>query len=431
MYQLYWQLTKFRKHPGAWIIALSFLTPALFLVAKSVATTSLLLASLISCYIMLRNPRSYLINRGIFFWTVVASLLAPFITELIAQFGRGSFVGPSLDGPSRAILGAALFVYLSKNDCVRPLYALSLGAAVGIMSLFLYLQVFPENYWDGGRAATHFVDPITLPCYTVALLGLVLFIGFPRISSKFSIAIKIILSVVTVYIAIESMSRSAWVAGLALAELYLLYTCRFSLKKLVLFHVLLVLCSFILFISSEVVSLRTLEALNGLMSFFKNGGGQETSAGQRLVMFFIDVELIRQNFMFGIADGVMPTYESLRLIVPSLNEEIYEIKTLAGSHSEFMGQLVRKGFFLGSMALWGFFLYPLYLGCFRLRLWTNSNDNLSVGILGLVFPVLISAFTIQVFNLKMTMSFYVFCLSICLAYIFQKDTDRVAKVEGV
>jgi O-antigen ligase len=429
MSQLYFRLIRFSEDPNGWITALAFLTPALFLVLKSVATTSLFLAFLISCCVILKEPRTYFINRGPFFWMLVMCLLAPFIAELIAQSGRGSFTGSSFDGPARAILAAGLFVYLSKNDCVRFLYALSLGAAVGIMSIFLYLHVFPEHYWDG-RAATYFVDPITLPCFTIALLGLVLFIDFPRISSKFSIAIKLILSIFTLYIAIESLSRSAWVAGLVLAELYLLYICRFSLKKSVLFHLLLLLSVFILFQSSEVFSSRTLEAFGGLISFLENGGGQETSAGQRLVMFFIDAELIRRNYLFGVSDGVMPTYESLSVMVPSLNEEIYEIKTLAGSHSEFLGQLVRKGIFWGSLALWGFFLYPLYLVFFKLRLWTNSNDNLSVAILGLIFPVLISGFTIQVFNLKMTMSFYVFCLSILLAYIFQKDTARTSKPEG-
>jgi len=110
----------------------------------------------------------------------------------------------------------------------------------------------------------------------------------------------------------------------------------------------------------------------------------------------------------------MPSFEYLKALVPSLNAEIYEIKTLAGSHSEMSGQLVRKGFFLGTFVLWGFFVYPLYLiisGYMAQKFISGTSQKL----LGLVVPVLISGLTIQVFNLKMTMSFYVLSLAIFFA----------------
>ena len=42
------------------------------------------------------------------------------------------------------------------------------------------------------------------------------------------------------------------------------------------------------------------------------------------------------------------------------------------------------------------------------------------GIYGLIVPVFLSGLTIQVFNLKMTMSFYVLCLAIFLAYCLHR-----------
>jgi uncharacterized protein YqgC (DUF456 family) len=115
----------------------------------------------------------------------------------------------------------------------------------------------------------------------------------------------------------------------------------------------------------------------------------------------------------------MPTFEYLKVLVPSLNEEIYEIKTLAGSHSELSGQLVRKGLFLGTFALWGFFIFPL---CLIIRDYVAQKflSCASQKLLGLVVPVLISGLTIQVFNLKMTMSFYVLVLAILLACSYRE-----------
>ena len=103
---------------------------------------------------------------------LILCLLSPFLAEVLAQVGRGSFIGSSLDGPSRAILAAGVFVYLSKKDCTNLLSALGIGSAVGIVLVFLYLQVFPEHYW-GDRAATLFCRPdyaaVLYGCFAGAL----------------------------------------------------------------------------------------------------------------------------------------------------------------------------------------------------------------------------------------------------------------------
>ena len=61
---------------------------------------------------------------------LILCLLSPFLAEVLAQAGRGSFIGSSLDGPSRAILAAGIFTYLSKKDCTNLLSALGIGSAV-------------------------------------------------------------------------------------------------------------------------------------------------------------------------------------------------------------------------------------------------------------------------------------------------------------
>ena len=100
-----------------------------------------------------------------------------------------------------------------------------------------------------------------------------------------------------------------------------------------------------------------------------------------------------------------------------LNRQIYEIKVLAGSHSELLAQPVRQGIIFGVLSLYSLFLYPLYLLLWKHRKLTSVIDSpLAVGI-GIVVPVFVSSLTIQVFNLKMTMSFYGVCLAIFFAYL--------------
>ena len=401
-----------RADPMNWLAALVFFTAAFFLTLKGTATTSLFLMFFICSWPIIKTPRHYFVARGSQFWVLILCLLSPFLAEVLAQAGRGSFIGSSLDGPSRAILAAGIFTYLSKKDCTNLLSALGIGSAVGIVLVFLYLQVFPEHYW-GDRAATYFVDPITLPCYTIVLLGLYLFGDYPNIPKKVSNFAKLLISILTIYIAIESQSRSAWVAGVVLGEIYLLYTFRASLMKQIQATLAFALGCFAIFTFSDVVFNRSIEANQGLSSFVAEGGGQRSSTGQRMVLLLIDFELIKDNLFFGVSDGVMPTYEYLQSKIPSMNEEIYNIKMLAGSHSEFFAQIVRKGVFLGGLAIWGLFGYPVYLIVREFSRKGFLSEELQK-LLGSVVLLFVSGFTIQVFNLKMTTAFYMLLLAVFL-----------------
>jgi O-antigen ligase len=346
---------------------------------------------------------------------MIICLLAPFLAELLAQLGRGGFVLPSLDGPSRAILAAGIFIYLSKKNCASLLTALSVGSAIGIVLVFLYLNIYPEYYW-GERAATHFVDPITLPCYVVVLMGIVAFGTLPKLAPNSIGLIKSVLIIFTGYIALESQSRTAWMAGIVLSEIWLIHTLRHSRVKQIGAVVALTFGYYLLFNYSEIFHNRSMEAVEQVQEFLTSGDSEGSSAGHRILLFYIDLELLKNYPLFGVADGVVPAFDELKSKVPSLTKDVLEIKGLAGSHSEFSAQLVRKGIILGFFALWGFFIYPLYIIFIALRRNELVLNRGLTQLLGLVLPVFISGFTIQVFNLKMTMSFYMLVLAIIFAY---------------
>ena len=137
-------------------------------------------------------------------------------------------------------------------------------------------------------------------------------------------------------------------------------------------------------------------------------------------MLLVDIELVRLYPFFGLPDGVMPTFADLKSLVPSLTEEIYVIKTLAGSHSELSGQVVRKGILLGLFSLWGLFFYPAYLFLWKYKSWMFSWKRDECIGFGLLISVVVSALFIQVFNLKMTMSFYSLVMSLILAHFHRQ-----------
>ena len=165
---------------------------------------------------------------------------------------------------------------------------------------------------------------------------------------------------------------------------------------------------------------RVNESVRGVVAFLfqDDSGVQRTSSGQRIILGLIDIHLIKSNPFFGFGDrSSLPPYEELSLMVPLLNREIYDIKVLAGSHSELLAQPVRQGLMFGVLTLCSLFFYPLYLLLWKYRNLTFAvGSPLAVG-LGMIVPIVASSLTIQVFNLKMTTSFYGVCLAIFFAYL--------------
>jgi hypothetical protein len=416
----------FRDDPVRLIAIIVFLMPVFFLTIKSWVTTSLFILAIYCAWQILRDPKKYFITRDRLFWTSFLCLTLPFFCEVIAQLGRQALDGPGLDGASRTLLSGIVFVYLStKNVEYRKalVSALTHGAAAGIVIVLLSLTFFPDQYWEH-RAGTYFVDPITLPCYTVALFGIFLFGFESKVSIQTTLVLKAALFLMTAYIAMESYSRSSWIALMALTHIYVLYMFRRSISKQILATLATGTLFLIFYFNSEIIQSRVDLAVGGLFSFIVDGGGQRTSTGQRFILALIDLELLSRFPFFGVPDSYIPSFHDLKTQIPSLNEEIYEIKILAGSHTELLAQLVRKGYIFGGLTLWALFIYPLYLVSMNLRHGNASSRELVGGLIGLVVSILVSALTIQVFNLKMTISFYSVCLSIYMAFMYQKSAIK-------
>jgi len=415
-------LRKFNSHSYGRVELISiavFFMPIFFLTVKSWVTTSLFLLFFVCCWPVIKNPTHYFCSRGKEFWILLVCLIMPFLSELFAQIGRGEITGSSLDGPSRMILAAGIFVFLSSSNSVKIIQSLSYGSALGTISVFVSLIFFP-NYYYGARAATYFVDPITLPCFVIALLGLTLFWSRKVFPGYIDLFVKVLLAFVTIYIVVESQSRSAFVALVCLLTAYLTYFFRHSLKIQIIGLVGLITGFTILYFMSGIVHHRVNESVYGVLAFLSQDvyGVQQTSSGHRIVLGLIDVYLIKISPFFGVGDrSSLPPYEELSLVIPYLSRLIYDIRVLAGSHSEFLALLVRQGLFFGSLTLCSLFFYPLYLFIWKYRKLTFVTGSPLAVVLGIVIPISASSLTIQVFNLKMTITFYAACLAIFFAYL--------------
>lgn len=400
---------------------LIFLFPIFFLTIKGWSNTISILLFLIAVVSLVRNPGFYFLSRGKDFWVIFVSLSLPFFAEVLVQTGRWDITGRTLDGPFRFLAAAFFFVYLSRlnGNFIR---GISAGAMMAVLITSLSVFSFTEYYWEG-RAATYFVDPITLATFLVACLALIQ-PSLPVMSPerhKIFLATYVISFALVAFVALLSQSRTSWVALIALLEVLIYFKFKREKKLFVLGNFALIFFVFLSFYLSGVLQTRFYETGSDLANFFS--GHTDTSVGLRLGLIQMDIILFLNYPIFGVADGQLPPIDWFSAQGLQVSERLYTQKLLTGSHSEILAHLARKGV-LGIPVVIFLFLFPAFYFFKSLKFQMSiENDEAKMG-LAFCLVILVSSFFIQVLNLKMTSTFYSFILAIFFAQIFKKNEAR-------
>lgn len=400
---------------------LIFLFPICFLTIKGWSNAISILLFVAAVISIIRTPDFYFKSRTREFWIFLITLITPFLAELIVQIGRGEIVWRSLDGPSRFLAAALFFVFLSRFrvDCSR---VLSFAAIFAVIASSIYVLLVTDHYRDG-RAATYFLDSIQFPVYLVALLSLVqpeLLNLKPSQKGMLFIFTVGIVALVTI-VAISSQSRTSWLALVVLVEA-IIFTMIKKNKKLFFYsNVTLIVFILTACVFSEIVQSRTLEVFHNIQMFIQ--GEQYTSVGLRLGLMLMDIKLFLGFPAFGVPDGQLPPIEWFSAHGLDVYPLLYEQKLLYGSHSEILAHLSRKGVF-GIPVIVSLFLIPIFY--FSRFLEDEDNRVVRGASMGFKFCLVIffSSLTVQVFNLKMTSTFYAFILAMLFATLLRRDEDK-------
>jgi len=338
---------------------------------------------------------------------VVLTLSSAILAIAISQSFRQDLSLTAFDGPSRILLSAVIFLYLKDRQInftkiLEWILPLSL-----IICLGAYLLNPAASAMWGNRAASYFVDPITFGTYCL-ILGFICLISI-RISSHQEHPILTILKVfgflIGCYLAIKSQSRSAWTAaiGLLMYSVFIRFHKRSSYITWALISFGAIIIGLIYQFSPE-VNQRVQVGIHEIITYFKNNNF-DTSLGLRISMIRVAINLIIENPLSGLRDGVMPALNEISSIQPFYTDLLQSMITNTGTHTEILAQGVRSGIW-GLMSSIALFLAPGVI--FALRI-SNQNQHIrSASILGLalVIGLFIASLTIQVFNLKYTSSFY-------------------------
>jgi O-antigen ligase len=234
------------------------------------------------------------------------------------------------------------------------------------------------------------------------------------------------LLICTSIVVVLSQSRTSWIAlvVLVIASLCVL---DFSKKQRILFTLIVVLLVIVNYLVIDIIHFRVNNTITDAIGFF--AGNVDTSTGIRIALTLLDIELIKQFPWFGIEDGVLPTYEELKSTVHPLTPEVYTTKLLAGSHSEVLGQFVRKGVIGGLLAVFGLFVFPIIYFFYKVRTSTESKFGATSGAL-VTIALLVSSLGIQIINLKMTSAFWATFLAIFFSSSIRASVGRMKAKDG-
>lgn len=353
---------------------------------------------------------------------IVFTLCSPLLAIFISQAFRQEFSSTAFDGPSRILLTALVFLYLKD----RQINFTKLIEWVIPISLLICLGAYLLNpaasaLW-GGRAASYFVDTITFGTYCL-ILGFICLVSIginPDKEHPLLTLLKITGFAIGCYIAIKSQSRSAWTAAIGLL-IYLSFV-RFHKKHPAypwVFMAMGAIAIAVIYKISPEVSQRVVEGINEVVTYFK-ANNFDTSLGLRISMVRVASNLIIENPLSGLKDGVMPALNTIPSIKPFYTDLLQQMIRDTGTHTEILAQGVRSGIW-GLISSTALFLVPGLIFLVRIR---NQNSRIrTAAIIGfaLVLGLFIASLTIQVFNLKYTSSFYALMIAALAAQALQKS----------
>jgi O-antigen ligase len=353
---------------------------------------------------------------------IVFTLCSPLLAIFISQAFRQEFSSTAFDGPSRILLTALVFLYLKD----RQINFTKLIELVIPISLLICLGAYLLNpaasaLW-GGRAASYFVDTITFGTYCL-ILGFICLVSIginPDKEHPLLTLLKITGFTIGCYIAIKSQSRSAWTAAIGLL-IYLSFV-RFHKKHPTYPWILMALGAIAIaaiYKLSPDVHHRVNSGIQEIVTYFK-ANNFDTSLGLRISMIRVASNLIIENPLSGLKDGIMPALNTIDSIKPFYTDLLQFMITKTGTHTEILAQGVRSGIW-GLISSTALFFVPGWI--FLTRISHQSARIRTAAIIGftLVLGLFIASLTIQVFNLKYTSSFYALMIAALAAQALQKS----------
>lgn len=408
------------------IVLILFIYPALLLTVKGsvgVLFGLLLIISAIQLYRMRKSPSvSHWDGVGVAFALAMAS---PVVAIFLSQAYHGDFKAPPYDWASRFLFAIPIFLVLRQTK-IHTVSILQLALPLGALATYIALIQHPfVVYVDGQVRGMTTLQAFNLIHFSDSALMLGFLALFSINSEKkdhaLILTLKLCAFIAGIYMSIQSGERGGWIAIPPLLLLWVItYHSKGKLRStlgIATLSAIALICLSYYYIDH--VQHRIYSAWNDLINFAH--GNKDSPIGIRLQLWMAAIQIFMENPFFGVGPGgfahAMPTLSATGVLTPvAANMGTAEV------HNEILAKCAGTGLF-GLASILSIYLVPLFI--FLRATKSTLPPVKTAGVMGLclVTGFFIFGLTAEIFNLRMTATFF----SLTLAALMAASTHQPQK----
>lgn len=352
----------------------------------------------------------------------VLAMASPVVAIFLSQAYHGQFEASSYDWASRFLLSVPIFLALRQTN-VRVIAVMQFAFPLGALATFIALILHPvhPSLWAEGRSTTSYAFNLIHFGDTALMLGfLSLFsINWMRKDSSPILILKLAGFLAGLYMSIQTGQRGGWIA---IAPVFLLWVISLDSgrlwPRLAIAALVIVCAAWLSYTFVDMVHLRLNNFWQDVSNF--TDGNKDTSLGIRLQHWRAAVFLFSENPLFGVGPGgfsqAMPALSQQGLLTPAAaglgNAEV---------HSEIFAKGAETGIF-GLLSLLSIYVVPTAIFLKTTRAGAPQLRQAAFMGMCLVVGFFIFGLTVEIFNLKMTASFFSLTLAVLMAASVNKTT---------
>ena len=357
------------------------------------------------------------------------AMASPVVAIFLSQAYHGQFTAPVYDWASRFLFAVPVYMALRQAN-IRAItvlqYGLPLGALIGLIALKLH----PFD-WGGRFTTAEFFNLIHFSDSALMLGFLSLFsINWERKDHSAILIFKLCGFAAGVYMSIQSGERGGWVAMPALLLLWVMAHSKAKLwLKLGVASAIVALIAWLSYLKIDVVHMRIDSIFTDLNAYAN--GNKDTSVGIRFQLYLAAIHLFTENPIFGVGPGGFPQAMSA-LTANGMVTQLGGILGTSEVHNEILHKCAETGIF-GLVSILAIYFVPAYF-LLRAQNSQNSLTRMSAFItLSLMLGFFIFGLTVEIFDLKMTATFFAFTLATLMAsathHSLQQKVETVPSVQ--
>lgn len=389
--------------------------PMLLLTVQGAMNVLLFLLVITSLFYLFQSNKSPTNSLWDSYSTAFAfAMTSPMLAVFLSEAYHGTFSAPPFDGPSRFLLAVPVFLALRQIE-IHTISYLQYGFPLGALSaLFGAMIAWPK--WEVNNL--YFVNSIHLGDLALMLGFLSLFsINWEQRDPIPVLALKIICSMVGIFVSVQSDARGGWIAFPVL--LFIWWVSQNHRNSWAKHLAALLFILFIALLGYELIGIiqHRMNLVYQNLADFQHGN-RDTSIGIRLQLWHAAWYLFSSNPVFGVGPGGFA-----QMMTPLSNSGM--LTPIAASygrgevHNEILAKASELGIF-GLLSVVSVFAVPLVIFIRATRSIIPQEKSAAFMGICLVAGFFIFGLTVEIFNLKMTVSFYSLTIAVLLAASIHK-----------